>query len=85
MEQKNFINQITAQMQLSNNCKIKPNSSTVSFSNHLRIGQNDIFSTNEEEESNFEDKDFVIHSNIENIKNEFYDYDDNVNITDFKF
>jgi hypothetical protein len=84
MEQKNFINQMTAQMQLSNNSKIKPTSSTLSFSSHLRIGQNDIFSSNEEENS-FEVKEFVIHSNIENIKNEFYDYDDNVNITDFKF
>ena len=87
IEQKNFINQFTAQMHLANNSnnKFKTNVNTNIFSS-LRIGQNDIYSTNDDEDDNIiNNKEFILNSNAEQVKNDLYDYDDSVNITDFKF
>ena len=84
IEQKAFINQFTAQMQLSNNNKFKQNSTSSNAFSSLRIGQNDIYSTNEDDEGSILN-DFTAQINVEQVKNEMYDYDDNANITDFKF
>ena len=74
-------------MHLANNSnnKFKTNVNTNIFSS-LRIGQNDIYSTNDDEDDNIiNNKEFILNSNAEQVKNDLYDYDDSVNITDFKF
>jgi hypothetical protein len=85
-EQKNFINQFTAQIHLANNnnSNNKFKSFNTSIFSSLRIGQNDIYSTNDNDEDDGNTEGSA-QSNVGQIKNDAYDYDDGVNITEFKF
>lgn len=96
-EQRTFISSMLQPINLTNNNKNFKNSANTTssiFSSSMRFGQNDVYLANDDDDCNeantmLNGVDYMDinenNSKIVDVKNHLYDYDDNVNITDFKF